>query len=74
MSSIITLRSKLQSIIKTKAWNYSIISVILFNSALLGLNTSTELKASFGGILNALDTLCLWIFKLSWHCVYFATV
>ncbi|WP_258460745.1 hypothetical protein [Campylobacter hyointestinalis] len=33
MSSIITLRSKLQSIIETKAWNYGIISVILFNSA-----------------------------------------
>ena len=33
----ITLRSKLQSIIETKAWNYSIISVILFNSLLLAL-------------------------------------
>ncbi|WP_096016106.1 ion transporter [Campylobacter lanienae] len=64
MSSLITLRSKLQSVIETKAWNYSIISVILFNSALLGLNTSTELKASFGGLLNALDTLCLVIFTI----------
>lgn len=62
MSSIITLRSKLQSIIETKAWNYVIIAVILFNSLLLGLNTSTELKASFGRFINALDTLCLWIF------------
>ena len=64
MSSIITLRSKLQSIIETKAWNYSIISVILFNSALLGLNTSTEIKASVGGLLNALDMLCLVIFTI----------
>lgn len=64
MSSIITLRSKLQSIIETKAWNYSIISVILFNSALLGLNTSTEIKANFGGLLNALDMLCLVIFTI----------
>lgn len=58
----ITARSKLQSIIETKAWNYAIIAVILFNSLLLGLNTSAELKASFGGLLNALDMLCLWIF------------
>lgn len=29
---------------------------------MLGLNTSTELKASFGRSINALDTLCLWIF------------
>ncbi|WP_096021183.1 ion transporter [Campylobacter lanienae] len=64
MSSIITLRSKLQSIIETKAWNYSIIAVILFNSLLLGLNTSTEIKASFGGLLNALDMLCLVIFTI----------
>ena len=58
----ITSRSKLQSIIETKAWNYAIISVILFNSVLLGLNTSTEIKANFGGLLNALDMLCLVIF------------
>lgn len=60
----ITARSKLQSIIETKAWNYSIISVILFNSLLLGLNTSTEIKASFSGLLNALDMLCLVIFTI----------
>ena len=64
MSSLITLRSKLQSIIEAKAWNYAIIAVILFNSLLLGLNTSTELKASFGGLLNALDMLCLVIFTI----------
>ncbi|WP_086286719.1 ion transporter [Campylobacter sp. P0085] len=64
MSSIITLRSRLQSIIENKAWNYAIIAVILFNSLLLGLNTSTEIKASFGGLLNALDMLCLVIFTI----------
>ena len=64
MSSLITLRSKLQSIIETKAWNYSIISVILFNSLLLGLNTSSQIKANFGGLLNALDMLCLVIFTI----------
>ena len=60
----ITARSKLQSIIETKTWNYAIIAVILFNSLLLGLNTSTEIKASFGGLLNALDMLCLVIFTI----------
>ena len=60
----ITLRSKLQSIIDTKAWNYTIISVILFNSVLLGLNTSSQIKANFGGLLNALDMLCLVIFTI----------
>ncbi|MDY4803606.1 ion transporter, partial [Campylobacter sp.] len=60
----ITPRSKLQSIIETKAWNYAIIAVILFNSLLLGLNTSTEIKASFGKLLNALDMLCLVIFTI----------
>lgn len=59
-----TARTRLQSIIETKAWNYSIIAVILFNSVLLGLGTSTEIKASFGGLLNALDTACLVIFTI----------
>lgn len=57
-----TFRTKLQALIETKAWNYSIISVILFNSALLGLGTSSELKESFGSLINALDALCLAIF------------
>lgn len=57
-----TARTKLQSIIETKAWNYSIIAVILFNSALLGLGTSAGLKESFGELINALDTACLAIF------------
>ena len=60
----ITARSKLQSIIETKAWNYAIIAVILFNSLLLGLNTSSQIKANFGGLLNTLDMLCLVIFTI----------
>lgn len=59
-----TFRTKLQALIETKAWNYSIISVILFNSVLLGLGTSTEIKASFGELLNALDMACLAIFTI----------
>ncbi|WP_187106458.1 hypothetical protein [Campylobacter lanienae] len=46
MSSLITLRSKLQSVIETKAWNYAIIAVILFNSLLLGLNFWSVYKRS----------------------------
>jgi voltage-gated sodium channel len=39
-----------------------IISVIILNALILGLETSTTVMSSFSGILTALDKLCLTIF------------
>ena len=40
----------------------SIIGVIIFNSILLGLETSITIMSNFGRIISFLDTLCLTIF------------
>lgn len=39
-----------------------IMAVILFNAAILGMETSATLMARFGGLLKALDLACLTIF------------
>lgn len=41
-----------------------IIGVIIFNAALLGMETSVTLMAYAGGLILALDTLCLSVFVL----------
>ncbi|MFY0681751.1 MAG: ion transporter [Thalassovita sp.] len=41
-----------------------IMGVILFNAVILGLETSDNLMQSFGGVIHALDTICLSIFVL----------
>ena len=40
----------------------TIIGVIIFNAIILGLETSTTVMSRFGGLLNVLDMICLWIF------------
>ncbi|PRY77666.1 voltage-gated sodium channel [Yoonia maritima] len=41
-----------------------IIGVILFNALILGLETSDAIMSRFGGLIEALDTLCLTIFVI----------
>jgi voltage-gated sodium channel len=57
-----TLRQRIAHWITTPLTQRLIIGVILFNAALLGLETSTEVMARFGSLILFLDTLCLAIF------------
>lgn len=54
----------LKRAIESKVWSISITSVILFNAAILGLDTSPFLKQNFGSILAFLDNTCLVIFTI----------
>jgi voltage-gated sodium channel len=57
-----TLRQRIAHWITTPLTQRFIIGVILFNAALLGLETSTEVMARFGSLILFLDTFCLAIF------------
>ena len=57
-----TLRSRLQSFIESPRISSLIISVILFNAILLGLETVKPIMDSAGGLILFLDKLCLAIF------------
>ena len=54
----------LKKAIESKAWSITITSIILFNAAILGLDTSPFLKQNFGSILAFLDNACLVIFTI----------
>ena len=41
-----------------------ILGVILFNAAILGLETSDTAKSMAGGLIDTLDTICLAIFTI----------
>ena len=55
-------RLRLAAWVESQAIQSAIIVVILFNAAILGLETSPEAMARWGGILVTLDRLCLVIF------------
>ncbi len=57
-----TLRSRLQSFIESPRISSLIISVILFNAILLGLETVKPIMDSAGGLILFLDKVCLAIF------------
>lgn len=56
------MRAKLRSIIESRQWEYTIISIIALNAIILGLDTSMSLIANYGMILRFLDELILAIF------------
>jgi len=56
------LRHRLADWLETPLIRNTILGVILFNAALLGLETSQSLMDRYGGILIALDRACLAIF------------
>jgi len=55
-------RTKLQTLLESNRFRYSILGVILFNAILLGLETVPPVMAVAGPLILALDTLCLGIF------------
>lgn len=55
-------RDKLASFLDSSPFNMAILAVILFNALLMGLETSPAVMAHAGGLVSALDTICLVIF------------
>ncbi|SDQ83461.1 ion transporter [Pseudovibrio sp. Tun.PSC04-5.I4] len=56
------MRAKLRSIIESRNWEYTIISIIVLNAVVLGLDTSQMLIAHYGEALHLLDEVILGIF------------
>jgi len=59
---IVPVRERLRRIIDHRYFQSFILTVILFNAAVLGIETSQAAMARFGPVILALDTLCLAIF------------
>lgn len=57
-----TDQNRLQRLISSRRFSNFIMCVIIFNSVLLGLETSKEVTARAGGLLSILDKICLGIF------------
>ena len=53
---------KLKSFVEGKAFQGTILAVIIINSVILGLQTSPAVMASIGDVLNVADNICLGIF------------
>lgn len=58
------MRAKLRAIIESPQWEYTIITIIVLNAIVLGLETSEMLSAHYGSILRFLDGLVLAIFVI----------
>jgi voltage-gated sodium channel len=57
-----TLRERARSLIETRRFEHAITAVIVINAIGLGLETSPELMARYGGLLHALDRTAIAIF------------
>ena len=57
-----TLREKTTTYLESPFIGNFIIGVILFNAVILGLETSDTVMSRIGGLIHALDRLCLMIF------------
>ena len=55
-------RDKLATFLDNPLFNMLILAVILFNALLMGLETSPTVMAHAGGVITALDKICLVIF------------
>jgi len=58
----LSFRDRLATLLGNPLFQGFILGVILFNAVLLGLDTSQTVMAKAGGLVKALDTLCLAIF------------
>jgi len=67
-----TLREKTADFLDRPIVRNGVISVIVFNAVLLGLETSAEVMAMAGPLIIALDTACLTIFVLELALKFFA--
>lgn len=57
-----TLREKTTAFLETARVRNFIVAVIVFNAVILGMETSESIMAAAGGVILALDRLCLAIF------------
>ncbi len=57
-----TLREKTTAFLETARVRNFIVAVIVFNAVILGMETSESMMAAAGGVILALDRLCLAIF------------
>ncbi|WP_129791631.1 ion transporter [Sphingosinicella sp. CPCC 101087] len=57
-----TLRQRVQSFLETRNFEHAITAVIVVNAIGLGLETSPEIMARFGGIIYAIDRAAIAIF------------
>ncbi len=55
-------RLRLATWVESRRIQFFVVAVILFNAAILGLETSPELMAAFGPLLKLLDKACLLVF------------
>ena len=55
-------RGQLKRWIESPLIRNGILVVIVINAIVLGLETSKTVEAMFGGLLSAIDAVCLWIF------------
>ena len=58
------LRGQLQEWLARPATEYFIVAVIIVNAIVLGLETAPSIYQRFGPLLEAIDTVCLWIFTV----------
>lgn len=58
------MRDQLKTYLDRPFTRNFIIGVIIFNAILLGLETSDTIMGSYGGLIHALDTICLAIFMV----------
>ncbi len=56
------MREKTKTLVSSKQWEMVIVAVIVVNAITLGLETSSSVMASIGGLLVALDQVILAIF------------
>ena len=59
-----TIRSRLSEFLDRVDVQFAIIAVIVVNAIVLGLETSDQLMASFGGLIILIDRICLAIFTI----------
>jgi len=59
-----TFRSRVGAFLDTTLFQNAILAVILFNAVILGMETSDAIMARAGGLITALDKLCLSIFVI----------
>ena len=59
-----TMRAKISELLDRQVTRNVIMGVILFNAVILGLETSDQIMAQMGGLISALDQICLAIFVI----------
>ncbi|MEM6663932.1 MAG: ion transporter, partial [Pseudomonadota bacterium] len=57
-------RARLSDWLETPKVRYSILTVIILNAIILGMETSATIMAEAGGLLKTLDQICLTIFLI----------